>query len=117
MKIPKIFLLFIMLACLAAISCKKSSNTPDPGTGSNFKFSTLVAADTVIKVNDVTTLSAIATGDGLSYKWSSDYGTFVGSGSTVQWTVCHQARFAIKCAVTDKYNNSETKTIVVRAHN
>ncbi|MEI7895498.1 MAG: hypothetical protein WCJ26_00575 [bacterium] len=111
----------ISILCLVTIvilaSCAKSSTTPDPGTGGNFKFSNLVAADTVIKVNDITTISATATGDGLTYKWTASYGTFVGSGATVQWTVCHQAKFTITCLVTDQYSHSETKSIIVRSHN
>ena len=98
-------------------SCSKNSTTPEQGIGSNFKFSSLTAADTVIKVNDITTITANATGDGLTYKWSASFGTFVGSGASVQWTVCHQDKFNITCEVTDTYSHSETKTIVVRSHN
>jgi hypothetical protein len=113
----KVFILTSLLIILVTAACKKSSTNPDPAAGANFKFSEIVAADTVIKVNDITTLTAVATGDGLSYKWTANYGTFVGSGSTVQWTVCHQAKFTINCEVTDQYSHAETKTIIVRAHN
>jgi hypothetical protein len=112
---------FIAIICLFSFvmltACNKSKTTPDSGTGSTFKFSSLVAADTVIKVNDITTITATATGDALTYKWTASYGTFVGSGATVQWTVCHQSSFNISCLVTDQYNHSETKTIIVRSHN
>lgn len=111
----------IAILCLGILvilaACSKSKTTPDQGTGIIFKFSSLAAADTLIKVNDITTVTAIATGDGLTYKWSASYGTFVGSGATVQWTVCHQDKFNISCLVTDQYNHSETKTIVVRSYN
>jgi hypothetical protein len=111
----------VIVLCLAVIvimaSCSKSSTAPDPGTGAEFKFTSLAAADTVIKVNDITSVTAQATGDNLTYTWTASYGTFVGSGATVQWTVCHQAKFNISCVVTDKYNHSEKKTIVVRSHN
>ena len=102
--------LFVILA-----ACSKSETTP--GDGSNFKFSSLTAADTVIKVNDITSITATAAGDGLTYTWTASYGTFVGSGATVQWTVCHQDKFSITCLVTDQYSHSETKTIIVRSHN
>ena len=117
MEMKKVFILAGIMIILAAAACKKSSTTPDAGAGANFKYTSLVAADTVIKVNDITTITAMAAGDGLSYKWTANYGTFVGSGATVQWTVCHQARFTINCEVTDKYSHAETKTIIVRAHN
>lgn len=113
----KIISIFCLATLVIFAACSKSASTPDPGNGANFKFSSLVAADTVIKVNDITTISASATGDGLTYLWTASYGTFVGSGSTVQWTVCHQAKFTISCLVTDQYNHSETKTIIVRSVN
>ncbi len=113
----KVFISFCLITLVIIAACKKSETTPDPATGSNFKFNSLVAADSVIKVNDVTTITANAEGDGLTYKWTASYGTFVGSGSAVQWTVCHQARFNISCEVTDQYNHAETKTIIVRSQN
>jgi hypothetical protein len=113
----KVLTIISLLVLLILAACNKSETTPDPGAGSAFKFSSLVAADTVIKVNDITTISATATGDGLTYKWTASYGTFIGSGATVQWTVCHQSSFNISCMVTDQYNHAETKTIIVRSHN
>ena len=111
----------LAILCLVALvilaACSKSTTTLDQGNGSTFKFNSLTAADTVIKVNDITSITANATGDGLTYKWSATYGTFVGSGSSVQWTVCHQDKFSITCEVTDQYSHSETKSIIVRSHN
>jgi len=113
----KVFTSLCLITLVIFAACSKSETTPDPGAGSNFKFNSLVAADTVIKVNDVTTITANAVGDGLSYKWTASYGTFVGSGATVQWTVCHQDKFTINCEVTDQFNHSETKTVIVRSEN
>jgi hypothetical protein len=115
MKIVLITLCLITVVIFAA--CKKSDNVSEPGPGSNFKFNSLVATDTVIKVNDLTTIMASAVGDGLTYNWTSAYGTFVGSGASVQWTVCHQDKFTINCEVTDQYKHSETKTVIVRTEN
>jgi hypothetical protein len=112
----KVFTLLCLVILVAFAACKKSDLPPDPA-GSNFKFNSLVAADSVIKVNDVTTITASAVGDGLSYNWSSAYGTFVGSGASVEWTVCHQDKFTISCEVTDQYKHSETKTVIVRTQN
>jgi hypothetical protein len=112
-----IFISFCLVTLVVIAACKKSETTPDPAAGSNFKFTSLLATDTVIKVNDITTITASATGDGLTYHWTASYGTIVGSGASVQWTVCHQDRFTITCAVTDQYNHSETKTVIVRSQN
>jgi len=113
----RFYVVFFLAVVALLAACNKSETISDPGAGSTFQYNSLVAADTVIKVNDITTITANATGEGLTFTWSASYGTFVGSGATVQWTVCHQAKFSISCLVTDKYNHSETKTIIVRSHN
>ncbi len=115
MKKTLAMLCLVTLVIVAA--CSKSETTPDPAATNTLKFNSLVAADTVLKVNGITTITANATGDGLTYKWTASYGTFIGSGSTVQWTVCHQANFNITCQVTDKYNHAETRSIIVRTQN
>jgi len=110
----------IVISLLVAIAfftaCKKSSSTDTPAD-TPLVFSSLTAADTLVKVNQLTTITAAANGDGLTYKWTASYGTFVGSGATVQWTVCHASRFTITCEVKDKYNHAEKKTIAIRSHN
>ena len=112
----KHFLLISGVVLIVALaSCKKSSTTPDSSSGT-FKFTSIVANDTVILVNEVTTLTANATGEGLTYTWTCDFGTFIGSGNTVQWTVCHADNFIINCTVTDKNSNSASKAITIRTH-
>lgn len=113
----QVIAIFCLVSIVILAACSKSTTTPDPGPGANFKYNSLTAADTVIKVNGITTVVAEANGDGLTYKWTASYGTFIGSGSTVQWTVCHQDKFTITCVVSDQYNHTETKTIIVRSHN
>ena len=111
----------ISIICLISIvilaACSKNATTPAPGDGANFKFSSLTAADTLIKVNAITTITANATGEGLTYQWAASYGSFAGNGSQVKWTVCHEDKFVITCKVTDMNNISETKQIVIRSHN
>ena len=108
-----IFILLIMSAMVVSISCSKSSTTPSD-TGTPLKFENLVANDTVMKVNNITTITAQVSGEGLTYKWTASYGTFIGSGSTVQWTVCHSDRFSITCEVKDKNNKSDSRTVYIR---
>ena len=108
----KVFILLGMCALLFIFACSKSNSTPS-GT-SSLKFESLVANDTVIKVNAITTVNAKASGEGLTYTWTASYGTFIGSGAKVQWTVCHSDRFTITCVVKDKNNNSDSKTISIR---
>ncbi len=114
----KFALFFFALALISALAACSKSSTPTPDNpAATFKFSSLVAKDTVIKVNDVTTITANATGDGLTYTWTADFGTFIGSGNTVQWTVCHEDVFTITCSVKDKNNHSDSKNVIIRSRN
>ncbi len=109
------FLISGVVLIIALASCSKSSSTPDNSSGV-FKFTSLVAKDSLLKVNAITTLTATATGAGLTYTWTCDFGTFIGSGNAVQWTVCHADKFTINCTVTDQNSNSASKTITIRTH-
>jgi hypothetical protein len=109
----KLFILLGMSALVFVFACSKTSTTPADNS-TPLKFESLVANDTVIKVNAITTVNAKATGEGLTFKWTASYGTFIGSGSKVQWTVCHSDKFSITCEVKDKNNNSESKTVYIR---
>lgn len=106
----KLFILIIGFI-LIMISCKKSEVPTNSGT--QFKFISLIAKDTIIKINGITSITANAQGDGLTYQWTANYGTFIGSGSTVQWTVCHADKFIITCKVKDQNNNSDTKNVTI----
>jgi hypothetical protein len=115
----KFVLLTGIVLAIFLSSCSKKSATPDSSTGP-FKFVSLVASDSVIAVNDATTLTATATGDGLTYTWTCDFGSFIPNGSgvnsTIGWTVCHADNFTIHCTIKDRNNNSETKDIIIRTH-
>ena len=109
-----LFLISLVFSVLLFSCSKQETESP---SANSLQFKSLTAADTVIKVNDITTITANATGDGLSYKWTASYGTIIGSGSQVQWTVCHQDKFTISCQITDQNNNSDTRQVVIRSHN
>ena len=109
----KIFTILVMTSVVVFFACGKSSTTPS-ANGTTLKFENLAAADTVLKVNGITTITAKVTGDGLTYKWTASYGTFIGSGSKVQWTVCHSDKFSITCEVKDQNNKSDSRTIYIR---
>ena len=112
----KQILLILGIVITFAACSKKSDSTPQNST-TPLVFTSLVATDTVVKVNDVTSITANATGEGLTYTWTADFGTFIGSGSVVQWTVCHSDKFTINCKITDKNNNSASRDVVVRTIN
>ncbi len=103
-------LLFAFIVCL---SCSKSDPAPSENNGTSFNFVSLVAQDTLMSINGITTIRATATGQGLTFNWSASYGSFIGSGSSVQWTVCHADKFKITCEVKDASGNSDTKEVYI----
>lgn len=111
----QILLLISLFSLMVLISCSKSSPAPSGSNGTEFNFISLVPKDTAIQVNGITTITANATGSDLSYKWTASYGTFIGSGSTVQWTVCHSDKFRITCEVKDDNGHSDSKEIYIHA--
>ena len=113
--------LFILIAfCLFIFtSCKKNNENIQNENITPFSYKSLIASDTLITIYSIIHIVATATGDELKYKWVSKdlsnniIGNFIGSGSDVQWNICHASRFTISCEVTDKYNNSETKYVYI----
>lgn len=110
--------LFVCVLLLGIVSCKKEDlpTNDDNNNHSQLIYSKLSAKDTVMAVGIFTTLTATATGDELSYIWSADYGTFVGSGSSVDWSACHATDHVITCEVKDKYGASLTKTVTIHVN-
>lgn len=113
----KLLLLLLLIPALIVVSCKKEKDADVPvDQQTPLVFNSLTATDTIIRVNSLTTITASATGDGLTYTWECEYGSVIGSGSQVQWTVCHADVFWISCTVTDKYNATSKKTINIHSN-
>jgi hypothetical protein len=112
MKNTLILLAGVLILMTAACSKKSENTTP----ATPLVFNSLDVSDTTMKVNGLITCSASASGDGLTYHWSATYGSFVGSGATVNWTVCHSSSFVITCEVKDVAGNSATKQRTIKVH-
>ena len=97
-----------------ATACSKKSDSSVSNTP--LVFSNLSASDTTMVVNGLITLNAAASGDGLSFHWTASYGSFVGSGSSVKWTVCHADKFLITCEVKDLNGNSASRQCTIHVH-
>ena len=112
------FIVIVFISAAVLSSCKKEESIIDPGNQpAKFEYKSLVAQDTIMTLTDINVIIASASGDGLSYHWTASYGNFIGSGSSVQWTVCHADKFRITCEVRDQYGHSESKDVYVRVHN
>ena len=110
--------ILLVLTGLFISACSKKDEVNDPGTQQTpFEYKSLVAQDTTMTLTDINTITATAAGDGLTYHWTASYGNFIGSGSSVQWTVCHSDKFRITCEVTDQYGHSESRDVYVNVRN
>ncbi|MEI8005548.1 MAG: PKD domain-containing protein [Bacteroidota bacterium] len=99
---------------IVAVSCSKKSDSA--GSSTPLVFTNLNASDSTMAVNGLISFSATASGDGLTYHWTASYGSFVGSGASVKWTVCHADNFTVTCEVKDANGNSASKTRIIRVH-
>jgi hypothetical protein len=109
----KSLLILFVFGLLAAVSCQKSEQS-QPENAVELKFISLVASDTAMIVNGINSITANVSGEGLNYKWTASYGTIIGSGPSVKWTVCHADTFKITCEVTDKYDHTASKDISIK---
>ncbi len=112
----KLTYLFVLFVLASMASCSKSPVNPDNNQGTEFKFVSLVSQDTALPINGITSVEAAATGTNLSYTWTASYGTFIGSGKSVKWTVCHADRFTVTCEVKDDQGHSDSKTVSINVH-
>jgi hypothetical protein len=107
------FLSLIVITAVLTLSCKKNESNENDRT--TLVFTSLTSSKTTMNVSEFTTLTAVASGDDLTYTWGSDsgYGTIVGSGGVVNWSVCHPDVFFVTCEVQDKYGEKLSKTIQI----
>lgn len=110
----KYSILLFSVFMILIIACSKKSDTA--GTGAPLVFSSLNASDTTMSLNGIITFTANASGDGLSYHWTASYGSIIGSGQSVKWTVCHAARFDVTCEIKDAYGNTATRKRTIDVH-
>jgi hypothetical protein len=115
MMIRITYLSFIFSFLMIVSSCKKEAPVNDTGSGP-LNYASLTATDTLIAINGQTTLTANATGSGLTYRWwYESYGTILGSGKSVIYSVCHAGKFLVYCEVTDATGNNQTRSIYINA--
>ena len=112
----RISILALTICVIAIIACKKT-DTIIPENALPLKFISLIKTQDTVKVNVNDTLIALASGEEVSYAWTSDsgFGTFLplNGSNKVLFSVCHQDNFVVTCKITDKYNRTDSKKITV----
>jgi len=111
----KKFTIVLLSVCvIMGMACSKKSE--NSGSNTPLVFTSLNASDTTMPVNGLISFTAVASGDGLSYHWTASYGSFIGSGSSVKWTVCHADKFFVTCEIRDVNGNSASKQCAIYVH-
>jgi hypothetical protein len=96
---------------------KVSSKNVIINVTNDFVFSRLSASDTLLPLNLTDTLTAIATGEEITYTWTATRGTIMGSGNKVTFSPSGYGDCNIKCVVTNKDNNTITKNLTLTVTN
>jgi len=124
-----VFALFVFYALLS--SCTKTSNDKvDFGTSKNysntnntpinsggaFSFTKITLTPNPIKIGTASKLIATATGNNLTYTWSTSHGDLFGTGSAIYYSDSCIGEYTITCTVSDG-KNSATLTIPISVSN
>jgi len=81
----------------------------------SFIYKSLTATQLQIDAGQYTEITADVLGADLTYTWKSNPpGSIVGEGNIVLFTICHADTFEVSCEVTDRFGNSETKSVLIK---
>lgn len=111
----KLSYFFALLCFVFLIACKKKNNS---STGAKtFTFYGLRADHDSIAKGNVTNIHAQVSGD-VTYAWSASAGDIFNSGNTILFgaSTCCTGNHTITCKVSDRNNNTESKSVVVEVH-
>ena len=111
-----IFLAFL----LSFYGCKKSNDTIPYGSSVNyssvsgtsvnnggvFSFTKIIIKPNPVKQGQAAQVVAIATGNNLTYKWSTSHGELFGAGSSIYYSDSCVGTYTITCIVSDGIHTS-----------
>jgi hypothetical protein len=112
--------LVLMLICISFYACDDNDNPPNGDDNNNEEpiplvFDSLTADKDTILAGEAVEITAIASGKEISYSWEASSGNILGSGSTITLTTppCIPDEITVSCRVTDDYDESDSKSIVI----
>lgn len=117
MKRKILFFTLVMAVLFLYFSCKKESAAPpeNPAVSVPLAFTELKAQSTGIHVGETTVITAVVSGNNLTFNWSCTAGTLVGEGTEVTYgSTCNSCvgLNTITCTVSDG-STSQTKSVEV----
>ena len=85
MKTIKNLFLLVFTIGMICMSCKKEVDQQPTSPGTPFEFKSLTADQTTLPPGGTTKITAVVTGDGLTYTWTMSSGKIIGSGSQITY--------------------------------
>jgi len=125
------FTLFILVVYIAFCGCKKTNNdvtvygtsknysntTSSPtNSGGAFSFTKITLTPNPVKIGVASKLYATATGNNLTYKWTTSHGDLFGTGAAIYYSDSCIGTYTITCVVSDGVH-SATITIPITVSN
>ncbi len=121
----------VLMGCLALSACKKTDSTyvvtgssknysdiasAPSNPGGAFSFTKITITPNPVKIGTASKLIATATGNNLSYKWSTSHGDLFGTGSAIYYSDSCIGEYTITCVVSDGIHTA-TITIPISVSN
>ena len=126
-----VFIFFAFIVCLTFCGCKKTTNDAITyGTSKNysdlasvptnpggpFSFTKITLTPNPVKIGVASKLFATATGNNLTYKWTTSHGDLFGNGAAIYYSDSCIGEYTITCVVSDG-THSATITIPISVSN
>jgi len=110
-----LFFFFTLVTSMAVFySCNKEEIETNQPNSNPLSFTSLMAEKTTITINELTKVTATATGEGLTYTWAlSGTGSLIGSGYQITYQPCCIGQNTINCIVKDSGDNQEYKSVMI----
>jgi len=121
----KSVLIFIFFSVFLLVGrCKKNTDTipygtslnysettnPNTNTGGAFSFTKIIISPNPVRIGTASKLTAVATGNNLTYKWSTSHGDLFGTGYSIYYSDSCIGTYTVTCTVSD---GTHTATITV----
>jgi hypothetical protein len=126
-----VFILSAFIIYLTFLGCKKPdvttlaygesknysniSSSPT-NTGGAFSFTKITLTPNPVKIGVASKLFATATGNNLTYKWSTSHGDLFGTGAAIYYSDSCIGEYTITCVVSDGVHTA-TLTIPITVSN
>jgi hypothetical protein len=126
-----VFIFVAFIVCLTFCGCTKTSNdviangvsknysdiaSAPTNAGGTFSFTKITLTPNPVKIGVASKLFATATGNNLTYKWTTSHGDLFGTGAVIYYSDSCIGTYTITCVVSDGVH-SATITIPITVSN